>query len=208
MPEVTGGAAGPLPSNTLTRDGYTFAGWNTQEDGQGTPYADGATFDFGSDETLFAQWIENHTVTFDPNGGSGDMPAQTIGGTAPLAQNTLTRDGYTFSGWNTQQDGQGTAYADGADFDFSSDETLFAQWSLDPLASGVSNLSSLVNTGLSVLGPAGTAGVILALGSPFFLLSSRFRRVRAYGAITVHKSEHVTVTSPATIFDRLRRNKG
>ena len=209
MPEVTSGAAGPLPTNTLTRDGYTFAGWNTQEDGTGTQYADGATFDFGSDETLFAQWIENHTVTFDPNGGIGTMPDQSIGGTAPLAENTLTREGYTFAGWNTEQDGSGTDYADGADFDFSSDETLFAQWTSDAASSGAGapSITDLVNTGLSLVGPAGTAGIILAIGAPFFLLSSRFRRVREYGAIVLHKSSHVTISTPATLFDRLRRKK-
>ncbi len=135
------------------------------------------------------------------------MPDQTIGGTAPLAENALTREGYTFAGWNTEQDGSGTAYADGADFDFSSDETLFAQWTQDALASGVSSLASLVNTGLSTLGPLGTSGVILAIGAPFFLLSSRFRKVRAYGPIVLYKSSHVTISTPATLFDRLRRKK-
>jgi uncharacterized repeat protein (TIGR02543 family) len=207
MAEVTSGTAGPLPTNTLTRDGYTFAGWNTLEDGTGTQYADGATFNFGSDETLFAQWIENHTVTFDPNGGTGTMPDQSIGGTAPLAENTLTREGYTFAGWNTEQDGSGTPYADGADFDFSSDQTLYAQWTENGGLFSSSGLGSLVNTGLSLLGPAGTAGVILAIGAPFFFLSSRFRRVRAYGAIVLHKSSNVTISTPATLFDRLRRKK-
>jgi uncharacterized repeat protein (TIGR02543 family) len=209
MAEVTSGAAGPLPINTLTRAGYTFAGWNTLEDGTGTQYADGATFNFGTDETLFAQWIENRTVTFDPNGGIGTMPDQSTVGTAPLAENTLTREGYTFAGWNTEQDGSGTAYADGADFDFSSDQTLFAQWTSDAASSGAGapSITDLVNTGLSLLGPAGTAGVILAIGAPFFLLSSRFRRVREYGAIVLHKSSHLTISTPATLFDRLRRKK-
>ena len=37
--------------------GYAFAGWNTQRDGSGTPYAAGAKFNIGSaDVTLYAQW--------------------------------------------------------------------------------------------------------------------------------------------------------
>ncbi len=196
-----------LSPNTLTREGYTFVGWNTEQDGNGTAYADGASFDFSSDETLFAQWAENHTVTFNANGGSGDMPAQETGGIAALATNTLTREGYTFAGWNTEEDGSGTLYADGADFDFSSEETLYAQWTLDPLGAGLSGLGSLVNTGIATLGPMGAAGVILAIGAPFFLLSSRFRKVRAFGGIVLHKSAHLTISTPATMFDRLRRHK-
>jgi uncharacterized repeat protein (TIGR02543 family) len=196
-----------LSPNTLTREGFTFIGWNTQQNGLGTPYVDGGSFNFSADETLFAQWAENHTVTFDANGGSGDMPAQETGGIAPLATNALTREGHTFAGWNTEEDGSGTSYADGEDFDFSSDQTLFAQWTRDPLGSGISQLGSLVNTGIAALGPVGTAGAILAIGTPFFLLSSRFRKVRAVGAIVMHKSSHLTISSPATMFDRLRRRK-
>jgi len=45
-----------LTSNTLSRSGFNFSGWNTAADGSGTPYADGASFPFTSSTTLFAQW--------------------------------------------------------------------------------------------------------------------------------------------------------
>jgi hypothetical protein len=45
-----------LRSNTLSRSGFNFSGWNTAADGSGTPYADGASFPFTSSTTLFAQW--------------------------------------------------------------------------------------------------------------------------------------------------------
>jgi uncharacterized repeat protein (TIGR02543 family) len=50
-----------LRSNTFTRSGYTFQGWNTQADGLGTPYAAGAVFPFStaSDTTLYAVWLVN-----------------------------------------------------------------------------------------------------------------------------------------------------
>jgi len=50
-----------LRSNTFTRSGYTFQGWNTQADGLGTPYAAGAVFPFStvSDTTLYAAWLAN-----------------------------------------------------------------------------------------------------------------------------------------------------
>lgn len=74
------------------------------------------------------------SVTFNPNGGKGTMVSQTFtnGTTQKLATNTFTRDGYTFQGWNTAKNGEGTSYADNADFTYDSRDsgiTLFAQWS-------------------------------------------------------------------------------
>ena len=119
-----------LRPNTFTRTGYTFAGWNTQAGGGGTAYADGATYSFAADLTLFAQWtaLANHTVTFNANGGTGTMTSQTTNVPTALRPNTFTRTGYTFAGWNTQAGGGGTAYADGATYSFAADLTLFAQW--------------------------------------------------------------------------------
>ena len=45
-----------LTTNTFTRDGFNFAGWNSAADGSGTGYAAGASYEFTSDETLYAQW--------------------------------------------------------------------------------------------------------------------------------------------------------
>ena len=45
-----------LTTNTFIRDGFNFAGWNTAADGSGTGYAAGASYEFASDETLYAQW--------------------------------------------------------------------------------------------------------------------------------------------------------
>jgi hypothetical protein len=72
------------------------------------------------------------TVTFNANGGSGSMTAQTSGTSAALTTNAFTYSGYTFAGWNTAANGSGTAYADGATFPFSSDTTLYAQWTANP----------------------------------------------------------------------------
>lgn len=68
------------------------------------------------------------TVTFDANGGTGTMDAQTAGEPTALTLNTFTRMGYTFDGWNTAADGSGTPYADGAEYSFAADITLYAQW--------------------------------------------------------------------------------
>ncbi|GEM_PF-7068364 len=53
-----------IPNKTLILAGYTFNGWNTQADGNGTPYAKGAdltniTTTDGDTITLYAQWSPN-----------------------------------------------------------------------------------------------------------------------------------------------------
>jgi uncharacterized repeat protein (TIGR02543 family) len=45
-----------ISSNTFSYAGYTFAGWNTADDGSGSPFADIASFGFTADTLLYAQW--------------------------------------------------------------------------------------------------------------------------------------------------------
>ena len=59
-----GGIDLTLSSTVPTRTGYTFAGWNTQADGNGTPYAAGANYSANAAVTLYAQWTPTYTATF------------------------------------------------------------------------------------------------------------------------------------------------
>lgn len=77
--------------------------------------------------------LEVFTVTFDANGGAGSMTPQDAAAPTALNPNTLTRSGFMFAGWNTEQDGAGAAYANGATFEFTEDTTLFAQWERGPV---------------------------------------------------------------------------
>lgn len=57
------GAAVPVYGNlgNLSKAGCTFAGWNTQADGNGTNYAAGAIFTMGTaNVTLYAKWISSN----------------------------------------------------------------------------------------------------------------------------------------------------
>ena len=131
---VTEGQATKLKANTFTRTGYTFTGWNTKANGSGTSYSDGAYATFYGNTTLYAQWqLNTYTLSFDSNGGSGSMSSQTVteGQATTLNANNFARTGYTFSGWNTEDDGTGTAYGDGASISLSSNMTLYAQWQLN-----------------------------------------------------------------------------
>jgi hypothetical protein len=134
VPE-TDNAPSALTLNGFTLAAYTFAGWNTAADGSGTAYADGSTFPFTADTTLFAQWTSDpsYTVTFLGNGlTAGTTAPETDNVPSALTPNGFSLIGYSFAGWNTVADGSGTAYADGSSFPFTADANLFAQWTTDP----------------------------------------------------------------------------
>jgi uncharacterized repeat protein (TIGR02543 family) len=88
--------------------------------------------------TLYAQWSLNtsthYAVHFNANGGTGKMFDQAIaaGSSADLTANAFSREGYTFTGWNTEANGSGTNYADGATVSglalAGQTAKLYAQW--------------------------------------------------------------------------------
>ena len=122
----------------LYKTGYTFAGWNTAADGSGTSYAECATYTHDAPLTLYARWAQiptTYTVTFNKNGatsGLGPAAMNKIQGVAlTLPSNiTLARTGYTFAGWNTAADGNGTDYAVGAGYTTDAAITLYAKWTV------------------------------------------------------------------------------
>ena len=81
---------------------------------------------------------ETYIVSFDANGGTGRMQSQLFesGVSQALTQNLYTRDGYTFSGWNTMQAGNGIAYTNGQTITVTSDMTLYAQWTNNGTSGG------------------------------------------------------------------------
>lgn len=68
------------------------------------------------------------TAIFDANGGEGTMASQTAAEPTALNVNTFTKPDCTFAGWNTAANGTGASYADGAEYAFDQDVTLYAQW--------------------------------------------------------------------------------
>ena len=83
----------PITAPTLTREGYTFKGWDKEI--PETMPADNIT--------VKAQWeINQYTITFDTNGGSEIAPITQDYGTEITAPDNPTRKGYTFKGWDKE----------------------------------------------------------------------------------------------------------
>ncbi len=125
-------------SPPFSNPGYTFDDWNTSSNGTGTSYEDGSQYSFSSDLSLYAQWTvvpSVHTVTFFGNANVSDNTSTYQLGTSAqdltLFQNLsppFSNPGYTFDDWNTSSNGTGTSYEDGSQYSFSSDLSLYAQW--------------------------------------------------------------------------------
>ena len=127
---------------TLTKTGYTFAGWNTLATGLGTNYLENANYSPTASIILYAKWTANsYTLTYNANGGTtGSTAAITAGTGVTLSTTAGTKTGYTLAGWNTAADGSGTSYAGATSQTFFSDVTLYALWR--PVTPGAPSVSA------------------------------------------------------------------
>ena len=170
---TTAGVALTIDSNsgTLAKTGYTFAGWNTLANGSGTNYAAGATAQtFVADTTLYAKWTANtYSIAYDPNSAtSGTVPSSqsytsgTTGLTLATNSGNLARIGYSFTGWNTASDGNGTSYSvSQASVTITENSTMFAKWT----AKSTRTLTFAVLAYSINIGDTVTATASLSVGS-------------------------------------------
>ena len=124
-------------SGTLSKTGYEFAGWNTEENGSGTQYnagdkVQGLTMD--SSITLYAQWTpKTYTVTFHSNDGTGSSAAAsaTYDAAWPAAP-SIARAGLTFEGWYSENGEVKYYNADGTPvnsaYTIDGDTEVYAKW--------------------------------------------------------------------------------
>ena len=96
------GVGATLPTaDDMTYTGHTFKGWYDNEGLTGDPVMAIGGTEMGNKE-YWAKWtINQYTITFDTDGGSEVAPITQDYGTAITAPADPTREGYTFTGWDT-----------------------------------------------------------------------------------------------------------
>ena len=129
------------------KEGHTFMGWAVAPNYTTVKYNGGdVVTDFGSDRTavVYAVWQEKSiTLTYlAPDAVAGRIPTPvTKNGVDVLTGKTavndseepLVRAGYTFNGWNLKPNANpdtdaATHYDENADYSFTQDTTLYAEW--------------------------------------------------------------------------------
>lgn len=196
----------------LAKAGYAVIGWNTQPDGNGTTYnTQNPTFIMGNlDVNLYAIWAVAYTVTYDANGGTeGGGPPKDPNkfylqnATVTVLGNTGHMDihGFAFAGWNTRQDGSGTAYAPGDTFSINASVTLYAHWiPLTVTYDGNGNDSGIVpidsNTHMTGWG-------VTVMGNPGTLAKTGYTFIgwcmQANGSGTVYLPGQVFIMGPSPV---------
>ena len=103
---VTGytyGVGATLPTaDDMTYTGHTFKGWYDNESLTGSPVMAIGGTETGNKE-YWAKWeINQYTITVKPENGKADITITQDYGTAITAPADPTREGYTFTGWDTE----------------------------------------------------------------------------------------------------------
>ena len=126
---ATYGSAMPAITKLPIRTGYTFGGYYTGKNGEGTQYykADGTsatTWNLEGAQTLYAKWTAiKYNITYTNLGGATHTNATTY-----TIENAITfsapsaRSGYTFAGWYPASIEEGST----------GDKTITAQWTEKP----------------------------------------------------------------------------
>lgn len=151
--DIPDGEKVTISGTIYSHPGYKIIGWYTNPDGTGDEYKVNSEYDPSqfvahpeaeNQEFLviYAKWeTHNYHVEFEPNPPEGLSYANTMDPmmnlefdrSYDLPKCKFTCTGYTFTGWNTKEDGSGTSYADCAKIinltDVKGDTVmLYAQW--------------------------------------------------------------------------------
>lgn len=121
-----------LPS-TPSKTGHTFQGWYTSETG-GAQVTDSTTYTTAGPSTYYARWeADQYAITWDMGDGQTETTRQTYGEKLVLPSQPL-KDGYTFLGWFTAEEG-GEQVTEDTVFTGTGPATYYARWELIPVFS-------------------------------------------------------------------------
>lgn len=120
------------PTN-VSKTGARLDGWyttNTFDNGTKWTFA---TSRVTKDITLYAKWVNQYTLTYNANGGSGAPKDEThnAGTLVSVSQSKPIWANHSFAYWTPDQTGSGTKYNSGSQIALTEDMTLYAQWLKD-----------------------------------------------------------------------------
>ena len=124
---------------------FSYAGYNSTNDWLLNLYGwkdkvsnvtDHADFKVSDEIRIISPWDEVYTITYDANGGSGEPDEQIkfYGHDLSLSDTVPTRDDITFLGWATDSNATSATYQPGDTYSANESVTLYAVWSLHPIA--------------------------------------------------------------------------
>ncbi len=126
-----------LPAEAAYGSAWAFVGWSENPQATTPEFLAGHSYYFYRDTTLYAIWGKRPSVTLTfrdslPDASTGIPNPITIH--PPISPYVYIPDqipqksGRAFTGWNTKQNGKGTAYAPGSVMTLRDDAVLWAQW--------------------------------------------------------------------------------
>ena len=143
------------------REGYTFAGWNTQADGDGATFEAGmeARVDNDGENHLYAKWTaDDAKIAFVTNGGStvADMTGKTGDVINPTTMPSTSKNGYTFAGWFGNKELTGDAVTELPEVFPAGTTTYYAKWTADD-----AKIAFVTNGGSTVADMTGKTGDVI-----------------------------------------------
>lgn len=103
----------------------------------------------------------SYSIIYNGNGhtgGSTSNQTKYYNENITLRSNGYTKTHHSFTGWNTQANGTGTAYSAGATYSNNSPLSLYAQWRVDYTKCGIPTNLSITDNGDNTFTVTGTVG--------------------------------------------------
>ena len=166
----TGKTYGDLPVVTIEREGYTFAGWCLDADGEGELVTAETVVSKETDHTLYAKWEgQEYTVSFDLQGGNinGITTAESatvkVGNVYSMMAipDDPEKDNHTFLGWYYDAEGTQGPVTASTKVVKTCDHTLYAKWKENQLLydfERLEDISAFNNRGNGLTFTAATFG--------------------------------------------------